>query len=70
MFPGASHCRFEHSLGVCHLADKWVKMLKETHRGLEIRDHDVSMVRLAGLCHDLGHGPFSHVWDSVIVPRR
>lgn len=43
--------------------------LKETQRSLNITDRDVRCVTLAGLCHDLGHGPFSHVFDSQFIPR-
>src|SRR4051812_39873863 len=54
VYPGALHTRFDHSLGVCHVAGL---MAEE----LELQDHDRRLVRLAALLHDLGHGPFSHV---------
>ncbi|KAF9782073.1 hypothetical protein BJ322DRAFT_1074190 [Thelephora terrestris] len=68
VWPGAAHNRFEHCLGVAHLARCMVKHLQELQPELGITDRDVDCVQLAGLCHDLGHGPFSHVWDDKFIP--
>lgn len=59
VYPGALHTRFDHSLGVCHVAGLLAKQL-----GLS--DDEVRRVRLAGLLHDLGHGPFSHVSEHAL----
>jgi HD-GYP domain-containing protein (c-di-GMP phosphodiesterase class II) len=54
VFRGAHHSRFEHSLGVAHLAEKLAKNIKEAQPYLGISDIDVLCVKVAGLCHDLG----------------
>ncbi len=59
VYPGALHTRFDHSIGVCHVAGL---MAEE----LGIEDDDLELVRLAALLHDLGHGPFSHVSETSL----
>ena len=59
VYPTAIHTRFEHSLGVTYLADLVSKQLLFDD---EVRE----IVRLAALLHDVGHGPFSHLFEEVI----
>ncbi len=64
VYPGANHTRFEHSLGVMHLAG----LLADNPRFCEIFSGDeAQLIRLSALLHDVGHGPFSHVFEHILV---
>lgn len=62
IYPGATHTRFEHSLGTMHIATQIFD-----HIGREDKEYWRQMVRLAALCHDLGHLPFSHVAERALL---
>jgi HD superfamily phosphohydrolase len=66
-YPGAEHTRFHHSLGVMHVAGKIAQRFKGA--GL-ITAKEVQKLRLAGLLHDIGHGPFSHLFEEVLQKRN
>jgi uncharacterized protein len=59
VYPGALHTRFDHTLGVAHVAGQMAEEL-----GLD--DGERRLVRLAALLHDIGHGPFSHVSEYAL----
>ena len=59
VFPGASHTRFEHSLGVYHLAGRMAS-------SIGLPEKDSLTVRMAGLLHDICHTPFSHTTEEIV----
>lgn len=61
VYPAANHTRFEHSLGTMYLAG-----IMGENIPAELSEHDLQMLRYAGLLHDVGHGPFSHIFDSFL----
>lgn len=66
-YPGAQHTRFEHSLGVMHIAGQAAQALEE--KGIFNAD-DIANIRIASLLHDIGHGPFSHLFEEVAQRKR
>ena len=66
-YPAAQHTRFEHSLGVMHIASQAGYVLKE--KGI-LKWHEIKILRLAGLLHDIGHGPFSHLFEEIIQQKK
>ncbi|CAI2168138.1 14688_t:CDS:10 [Funneliformis geosporum] len=68
VFPGACHNRFEHCLGTAYLANSLVKRIQDTQPNYKV-EKDLECVTVAALCHDLGHGPFSHTFDNTFIPQ-
>lgn len=62
-YQGAEHSRFTHSLGVLHLITRVLDRLSETYK---IDEEDRAAARAAALLHDIGHGSFSHVFETVL----
>jgi len=63
VYPGANHTRFEHSVGVMHLAGR---VVENPNISPIISEDEAEKVRIAGLLHDVGHGPFSHVFEQLL----
>jgi len=63
VYPGANHTRFEHSLGTMHLAG----MLGEK---ISAQEEEVQVYRIAALLHDIGHGPFSHIFEQLLSKQN
>ena len=82
VYPGATHKRFEHSLGVMelagrvfdvvtdpnHVTDSIRRLVPETVQGSDQLGYWRRVLRMAALCHDLGHLPFSHAAEEQLLP--
>lgn len=66
VFPGAVHTRFSHSLGTMHLAGRYFDALFKHPKHDSDLDYLRMTVRMAGLLHDVGHGPFSHLFEKML----
>lgn len=66
VYPGAVHTRFEHVVGAMHIAGQIAESLVPTSG---IGPDQVQEVRIAALLHDVGHGPFSHMYEEVLAER-
>lgn len=68
VFPSAEHMRFQHVLGAMHLASRaieaWYESLAACCKNVPSRAYVESLVRMAALLHDVGHGPFGHFFDD------
>jgi len=62
VFPGAHHTRFEHSLGVSHLAGKMAE-------SISLSNEESTIVEVAAMLHDVGHGPYSHTLEHILHER-
>ncbi|KAG5507411.1 hypothetical protein JIQ42_07707 [Leishmania sp. Namibia] len=69
LYPGAVHTRFEHSIGVAHMARTLLLNFRHHQPDLGLSEVDIELGMLAGLFHDVGHGPFSHLFEDVISRR-
>lgn len=69
VYPSANHTRFEHSIGVSFLAGEMARhLLKPFSDTEEVKASWIKCAEVAGLCHDLGHGPFSHDFEKGLAP--
>ncbi len=78
LYPGTNHTRFEHSLGVMHVATQMFDNIVQ--RDEQFLCHELNydssalerqrlLIRFAGLLHDIGHPPFSHVGENLMPPK-
>ena len=65
IFPGATHTRFHHAIGAMHLMFTALETLKL--KGVEISKEEEKAALLAILMHDIGHGPFSHALENMLM---
>jgi uncharacterized protein len=69
VYPGASHTRFDHALGVYHLAVRTLQVLGESGGLARVPDDDAQLIPFAALLHDIGHYPFSHALEELEAER-
>jgi len=65
VYPGAVHTRLHHSLGAYHLM--CIAISELTDKGIEITKEEAQAAKLAILLHDIGHGPFSHALENILL---
>ena len=65
IFPGATHTRFHHAIGAMHLMFNALEILKQ--KGVKISTKEEKGAMLAVLLHDVGHGPFSHALENILM---
>jgi HD superfamily phosphohydrolase len=68
VYPSAQHSRFEHSIGTMHIAGYAGETLFS--KGYFGDEDKVQQLRLAALLHDIGHGPFSHLFEEVLMEKQ
>ncbi|MEM8887558.1 MAG: HD domain-containing protein [Bacteroidota bacterium] len=66
VYPGAQHTRFNHALGAMHLMRMALDVLKRKKVKIDKQEYRAALIAI--LMHDIGHGPFSHALEHVIIP--
>ncbi|WXG40678.1 MAG: HD domain-containing protein [Candidatus Freyarchaeum deiterrae] len=64
VYPAGVHTRFEHSLGTMYLAEQLLNSLAQK---VEIDPLEITMAKIASLLHDVGHGPYSHIFEALLL---
>lgn len=70
VYPCATHSRFEHSLGAYHLSKKLLDHLISSQPELDITTKEYNCVSFAAMCHDIGHGPYSHLFEDFLSEKN
>src|SRR6266851_10449610 len=65
VYPGATHTRFAHSIGVFHVARQLLDIIRREITDAKFDKKRADVAVIAALLHDLGHGPFSHTFEGV-----
>lgn len=65
VYPGAMHSRFQHTLGALHLLNEALRVLK--NKGIKISKSEEVAAGISILMHDMGHGPFSHTLEKILI---
>ena len=66
VYPGGVHTRFEHVLGTMHVAGLIGESIADK---VDLGEEQIQELRLAALLHDVGHGPFSHLFEEVLTDK-
>lgn len=67
VFPSATHSRFEHCIGTAHITGRVLRHLSIKHPGHPyLTPKYIEVAQIAALFHDVGHGPWSHLFDEVL----
>jgi deoxynucleoside triphosphate triphosphohydrolase SAMHD1 len=69
VFPTAVHTRFEHSIGTYHLTGVILNKIQQKQPELNLTNKLIELIKIGGLCHDLGHCTFSHTFDDVVLKK-
>lgn len=78
VYPAATHTRFEHSIGVYYLAGKMLDKIQQMYPDkffdvpelggqINLNPKIIECIKIGALCHDIGHGPFSHIFDDYLL---
>src|SRR6476646_4145811 len=65
VYPGAVHSRLHHALGAYHLMGNALSELKG--KGIKITEEEEQAAKIAILLHDIGHGPYSHAFENILI---
>lgn len=66
VYPAAEHTRFTHSIGVYGMSKRIVNALQKNSKRFRLKKQEIMLIAVAGLLHDIGHGPFSHALETAV----